>query len=145
MIDIPAMNVCDVQYAVTFVKQNQASATKVAQQLNVLPEDVLGLSAAESLYGTSSIARQASNYFSLHGTEKAPFATGVRRNGDGPMSIFPSYLTSAQSFASQFGSLVTRGRLTRFLSSEISGIFGYCCGVRWPTLKHTILSDKALR
>lgn len=102
----PKTGACNAQYAVNFVKQNQTAATQVAGQLGVSPEDILGLSAAETGYGRSAIAQQANNFFSLHGDATAPYATGVRRAGDGPMSVFPSYLASAQSFAAQYGYLV---------------------------------------
>jgi len=98
---------CSATQAVSFIKTNQAAAAKVAQQLGVPTQNVLGLSGIESTWGTSNAATQANNFFGLHGGANAPFATGVWYTGGGQaMSSFPSYLASAQSFAEQYGGYV---------------------------------------
>jgi len=102
---------CNDQNAVGFVKAHAAYAAQVAGQLQVPTENLLGLSAAESGYGTGPFAINGrNNFFSLHGDASAPFANGSAKSArDGLMSTFPSYKASAQSFAAQYGNLV-RGK-----------------------------------
>ena len=90
-----------------FTQDHQDDAATAAQQLKVPTQNVLGLSANESSWGTSSAAQEANNFFGLHGGADAPFANGVWYTKKGvAMSSFPSYLESAKSFAAQYGKFV---------------------------------------
>jgi Mannosyl-glycoprotein endo-beta-N-acetylglucosaminidase len=100
-------NGCNARQAVNFIQTHEADAATVAQQLNVPTQNILGLSGIESQWGRSNAATEANNFFGLHGGANAPFATGVWYTSGGvAMSSFPSYLTSAQSFAAQYGNSV---------------------------------------
>lgn len=100
-------SLCNNKQAVNFIKEHQGDAANVAKQLGVPTENVLGLSGIESQWGTSNAAQSASNFFGLHGGASAPFATGTWYTSGGvAMSMFSSYLSSAQSFASQYGGFV---------------------------------------
>ena len=103
---------CNVGYAVDFVHAHEADAAIVAKELGVSTQDILGLSASESTFGSGKFVRdEGNNYFSLQGNENSPFANGNQFSGGGTeLSTFPSYLASARSFAAQYGSLV-RGRV----------------------------------
>jgi flagellum-specific peptidoglycan hydrolase FlgJ len=111
-------DVCNVTYAVDFVKTNLSDAATVAQQLQVSTEFILGLSAAESGWGRDWNATKvvngqpARNFFSLQGDASSPFANGSMKSGGGTsLSTFASYLDSAKSFAAQYGTLV-KGKAT---------------------------------
>lgn len=56
-------------------------------------------------WGNNRFARDGNNFFSLHGSETAPFANGKMRAAGAPvsMSTFPSYLASGRSFIAQYG------------------------------------------
>jgi RHS repeat-associated protein len=98
---------CNNAQAVTFVHAHQSDAAIVAQGLAVPTENILGLSAIESMWGRNRFALEGNNFFSLHGGANAPFATGsMRARGGASMSTFPSYLASARSFAAQYGRYV---------------------------------------
>lgn len=93
---------------VKYTQDHQADAATVARQLKVPTQNVLGLSANESFWGTSSAAKLANNFFGLHGGADAPFADDDWYTRDGiAMSHFPSYLDSAKSFAAQHGKYVS--------------------------------------
>ncbi|HTQ12315.1 MAG TPA: RHS repeat-associated core domain-containing protein [Rhizomicrobium sp.] len=96
---------CNNANAVSFVKHHEADAAAVAQQLQVPTSFVLGLSAAESQYGTNRFSRLGNNFFSLQGNASSPFANGSMQaqNSSAQLSTFPSYAASAQSFAAQYG------------------------------------------
>jgi flagellum-specific peptidoglycan hydrolase FlgJ len=88
---------------VQFMLAHWADAASVANGLGVPPENVLGVAAEESGWGSSSIAQQANNYFGVHGSgTKGSFTTtkGVK------VAAFASFAESAQSFAQRFGNLV---------------------------------------
>jgi uncharacterized FlgJ-related protein len=114
--------------AVAFIKAHQTEAAKVAEQLKVPTENILGLSGIESQWGQNRFAKEGNNFFSLHGGANAPFANGVMQALQGAwMSKFPSYAASAQSFAEQYGSLVqgksdpeefAKGLMPRFNSGK---------------------------
>jgi hypothetical protein len=92
---------------VKYTQDHQADAATVAQHLRIPTQNVLGLSANESYWGTSDAALKANNFFGLHGGANAPFADDDWYTKDGvPMSHFPSYLDSAKSFAAQYGKYV---------------------------------------
>ena len=93
-----------------FVDAHLADAQKVANQLGVPVENILGLSALESGWGGEAkdarIAREANNYFSQH--YPAPGATGWIWNDDHTVkvAVFASYADSLASFAQQYGHIV---------------------------------------
>ena len=121
-------SVCNSVNAVTFIKDHQTDAAKVAEQLNVPTENILGLSGIESQWGLNRFAKEGNNYFSLHGGKDKPYANGSMQALQGAwMSTFPTYLASAQSFAEQYGSLVNgksdpqefaKGLMPRFNSGK---------------------------
>ena len=57
-----------------FVDAHLADAQKVADRLGLPVENILGLSAVESGWGTSRFATEGNNFFGLH--HPAPYATG---------------------------------------------------------------------
>jgi RHS repeat-associated protein len=91
-----------------FINANSNAASQVASQLNVPTANILGLAAEETGYGTSSIALSAHNFFGIHAG--APGSIGTYTTAGGAtVSMFPAstgFLSSAQSFATNFGSLV---------------------------------------
>jgi len=89
-----------------FVDAHLADAQKIADQLGVPVENIIGVSAVESGWGESRFAADGSNYFGLH--YPAPYATGylVARDGGAKVATFASYADSLRSFAVISGSLV---------------------------------------
>jgi flagellum-specific peptidoglycan hydrolase FlgJ len=89
-----------------FVDAHLADAQKAADQLGIPVENILGLSALESGWGSSPFAAQGSNYFGIH--YPAPYATGYMRAKKGPAKVatFASYADSLQSFVALSGSIV---------------------------------------
>lgn len=71
---------CNNVIAVTFVSKHKAACQPIADQLDVPVENILGLAAQESQYGSGRIARELNNYFSLHAP--APLQIGE----EAPMS-----------------------------------------------------------
>ncbi len=57
---------CNDTRAVTFIQEHLDDATQLAAQLQVPVEFVLAVSADESQFGTSPIAKRAHNYFGVH-------------------------------------------------------------------------------
>jgi len=92
-----------------FVKTHLADAQKVADELHVPVENILGLSALESGWGGHPFAAQGNNYFGIH--YPAPFATGYVLTDDGKTKVatFASYADSLRSFVKISGSIV-RGK-----------------------------------
>ena len=90
---------CNDVNAVRFVQQHLKECELIAKQLNVPVENILGLAAAESQYGTGRIAREYNNYFSLHAP--ASFQSGETR-----VATFPSFSICARSFAIKYGNAV---------------------------------------
>ena len=94
---------CNAIGAVNFVNTHSADAAKVAASLGVPTENILGLSAEESQWGTGRVAIAANNYFSQHAGPNIPYSIGsIPTLKDGRMSQFASYYDSARSFASKF-------------------------------------------
>jgi hypothetical protein len=92
----------------SFIKANSIPAAKVASQLKVPTANILGLAAEETGWGTSSIALNAHNFFGIHAGAPGNIGT-YTTNGGATVSMFPAstgFLSSAQSFAVNFGSLV---------------------------------------
>ncbi len=56
---------CNNVGAVRFVHEHMKVCEIIAKELDVPVENILGLAAAESQYGTGRIAREYNNYFSL--------------------------------------------------------------------------------
>jgi RHS repeat-associated protein len=91
-----------------FINANLSAASQVAFQLNVPAANILGLAAEETGYGTSSIALNAHNFFGIHAGAPGNIGTYTTAGG-ATVSMFPAgtgFLSSAQSFAANFGSLV---------------------------------------
>ena len=100
---------CALVNVVAFMHEHLVDATTIGAMLQVPASYVLGLSGWESTWGVNRFATQGNNFFSLHGDETKPFATGKMqaKGGKHPwMSTFPSYLASGQSFAAQYGAHV---------------------------------------
>ncbi|MBS0575786.1 MAG: glucosaminidase domain-containing protein [Proteobacteria bacterium] len=96
------------QKKAAFIAANSKAAAQIATQLNVPAENVLGLSAEETGWGTSSIAMNANNFFGIHAGAPGSIGTYVT-SGGARVSEYPAstgYLSSGLSFASNFGSLV---------------------------------------
>jgi hypothetical protein len=91
-----------------FINANSGAAGQIASQLNVPTANILGLAAEETGWGTSSIALSAHNFFGIHAG--APGSIGTyTTTGGARVSMFPAstgFLSSGQSFATNFGSLV---------------------------------------
>jgi hypothetical protein len=88
-----------------FVDAHLADAQKVADQLGVPVENILGVSALESGWGDSRFATQGNNYFGIH--YPAPYAIGSMDAANGTkVAIFASYADSLRSFAAVSGSIV---------------------------------------
>jgi RHS repeat-associated protein len=95
----PGPNPCNNRTAVEYVKLHLADAATAGEPIGVPGVNILGLSAAETGYGTNRFAVAANNFFSLHGGANAPYANGSVQAQHGPsLSTFPSFLASAQSF-----------------------------------------------
>jgi RHS repeat-associated protein len=103
---------CNDANAVNFVKSHQADASSVAKQLGVPTENVLGLSAHESTWGTGPfISRNGLGdaFFSEEGGTQPALSNGVMHpTEDLGKSVwsFPTYLASAQAFAARYGKYV---------------------------------------
>lgn len=89
-----------------FVDAHLAATEKAAKTLHVPVENILGLSALESTWGTSDIAQNANNFFGLHYSSKLddnePYinAQGVK------MSQYDNYDESLQAFVERKGNLI---------------------------------------
>ncbi|MGH7813905.1 MAG: RHS repeat-associated core domain-containing protein [Candidatus Binataceae bacterium] len=89
-----------------FISANLSAARKVAAQLKVPVSNILGLAALESKWGKSSIAINAGNFFGLHAG--APGSIGTYTTAGGAkVAEFSGFAGSAQSFATDFGPLVS--------------------------------------
>lgn len=100
-------NLCNNVNAVAFVNTYRKDCQQIADQLNVPVENILGLAAQESQYGTGRIARELNNYFSMHAP--APLQIGAEAplgNAKIKVAKFSSFLQCAQSFAARYGSAV---------------------------------------
>jgi hypothetical protein len=105
-----AANLCNNVEAVSFVIKYKNDCKIIADQLDVPVENILGLAAQESQYGTGRIAKELNNYFSMHAP--APFQIGAEAplgNSHIKVAKFSSFSQSAQSFAARYGSAV-RGK-----------------------------------
>lgn len=91
--------------AVSFVRSHWSDAAKIASAIEVPTENVLGIAAEESGYGTSRIALEDDNFFGIHANPKAlpPFATRSDSTADGPVATFDSFYDSGRSFDAKFG------------------------------------------
>jgi hypothetical protein len=97
---------CSLTNVVAFIHAHQHDAATLGAALRVPLTYILRLSGWESTWGANRFAREGNNFFSLHGDERKPFATGVMRAAGGRrplMSKFPSYLACGQSFIAQYG------------------------------------------
>lgn len=105
-----AASFCNNANAVAFINRYRSACEQVAASLDVPMENILGLAAQESQYGTGRIARELNNYFSMHAP--APLQIGAeppKGNAKIKVAKFSSFLNCAQSFAARYGSAV-RGK-----------------------------------
>jgi RHS repeat-associated protein len=105
----PASNVppCSAKKS-AFINANSGAAGQIASQLNVPTANILGLAAEETGWGTSSIALNANNFFGIHAGAPGNIGT-YTTSGGARVSMFPAstgFLSSGQSFGTNFGSLV---------------------------------------
>jgi hypothetical protein len=94
-----------------FIDAHRDDAAKIAATLRNNVENILGLSALESSFGSSRFAVEGSNFFGLHGSSKAPLPNQkslIPAKGDPTvgMAVYENYLASAESFAKTKGQLV---------------------------------------
>jgi flagellum-specific peptidoglycan hydrolase FlgJ len=90
-----------------FVDAHLADAQKAADQLGIPVENILGVSALESRWGTSRIATQGNNFFGIN--YPAPHAVGPLPTPPGGTTIyssFTSFADSLKSFVAVSGSLI---------------------------------------
>ena len=102
-----ARNFCNNLSAVEFVYKFQNDASRLAQQVNVPTENILGLAAEESQYGAGRIATTINNYFSMHAP--APLQIGEEPAHGNPsvkVAKFNSFYQSGQSFIAIYGSSI---------------------------------------
>lgn len=88
-----------------FIRRYLSDTETVAKGLNVRAEWILGLAATESDYGTSSIAKNANNFFGQAAGASGSIGVYVTKKG-ARVSKFADYKSSARSFARDFGNLV---------------------------------------
>ena len=88
-----------------FIRKYQKDTQKIAEQLKIQATWLLGLSAIESAFGTSKIARNANNFFGQ--TAGASGNVGYYLTDKNvKVAKFKDYKSSVQSFATDFGKLV---------------------------------------
>jgi hypothetical protein len=110
-----------------FIVEHIADAQKVAGQLGVPVENILGISALESGWGESPSAEQYQNYFGIH--YPAPFAIrGVpaKKSKTVKIAVFKDYADSLRSFVAAAGSIVQNMRDPAAFAAALqnSGKFG---------------------
>ena len=104
-----------------WVDDHYDDAKKVADRLGISPEQILGVAALESQWGTSRIARGANNYFGMH-AQVAGQSGEIKALGGARIARFRSFSDSAQAFANRYGGMIA--------------------GVRDPVAFARILQDK---
>jgi flagellum-specific peptidoglycan hydrolase FlgJ len=95
---------CNHQPAVDFVRKIHADCKTLADQLDVPVENLLGLAAEESQYGSGRIAKTYNNYFSMHAP--APFQKGAvpsQKNPKVKVATYDSFFKCGESFVERFG------------------------------------------
>jgi len=98
---------CNYKSAVHFVKTIQADCKTLADQIDVPVENVVGLAAEESEYGSGRIAKTYNNYFSMHAP--APYQNGAVPSLKNPklkVATYDTFLKCGQSFVERFGDSV---------------------------------------
>ena len=94
-----------------FIKKHHEDIKEVAADLKIPATWILGLSATETGYGTSSIAINANNYFGQ--TAGATGSIGYYVTSKNvKVAKFKDFQSSAKSFAKDFGRLI-RGKKTQ--------------------------------
>src|SRR5262245_6123570 len=101
---------CNALDAANFVQAHKFEADQLAAKLDVPTENLLGLAAEESRWGTGRIAREYNNYFSMHAPAPREIGSEPAR-GDPKVRVskFESFLQSGESFIDRFGDCV-RGK-----------------------------------
>lgn len=123
-----AANLCNNVGAVSFVIKYKNDCQIIADQLEVPVENILGLAAQESQYGTGRIARELNNYFSMHAP--APFQTGAEAplgNSRIKVAKFSSFFQSAQSFSTRYG-IAVRGKKDPLVFAQALVSIGFNTG-----------------
>ncbi|MGH6737943.1 MAG: glucosaminidase domain-containing protein [Bradyrhizobium sp.] len=89
-----------------FVDKHLAYTEPIAERLGIPVENILGLAALESTWGTARFATDGKNLFGIH--YPAPFATGYlqARRGPAKVATYSSYADGLRSFVAVAGSLV---------------------------------------
>jgi hypothetical protein len=100
-------NACNNFGAVSFVFKFQRDCEIIAKELTVPVENILGLAAAESAYGTGRIASEYNNYFSLQAPAPLQIrAEPAKLDPEVKMAVFSSFSQGSRSFAIKWGSSV---------------------------------------
>jgi hypothetical protein len=98
---------CNTEDAVSFVKRFLPYATTIADELGVPVENILGLAAQESQWGSGRIASTYNNYFSMRAP--APYQNGESKAlGDPNVRVahFINIPTCGKSFIDRWGNAV---------------------------------------
>ncbi|NHZ94336.1 hypothetical protein [Massilia sp. CCM 8734] len=75
------VNPCNIQNAVLFVSLHHEDASRLADDLRMPTENILGLAAHECKHGEGRFADKGNNFFSMHAP--APFQIGtITASGD---------------------------------------------------------------
>jgi hypothetical protein len=119
-----------------FVDAHLGDSQAAADRLGVPVENILGISAIESTWGTSRFAIEGNNYFGIH--YPAPYAIGYMQAKKGPAKVatFASYADSLKSFVAISGSLIQGKSDPQAFAATLqnSGKFGvYENGAKVPT------------
>jgi flagellum-specific peptidoglycan hydrolase FlgJ len=112
----PSDTACNAGNAVAFAVTYKPHCQSVAQKLNIPVENILGLAAEESLWGTGRIAHDYNNYFSMHAksaTDLPKYAIGAAIAGGTAHQKHPVYVAKyksfndcAESFSDKYGNAV---------------------------------------
>ena len=107
--------------AVNFVNKYYFDAKILANQLKVPVENILGLAAHESRYGTGRIAIENNNFFSMHAPSPLEIGQDIAHgNSKIKISKFASFQQCGQSFIARFGSAIMgKSDLTDFAQALV--------------------------
>lgn len=127
-----------------FVDAHLADTQPVADQLGVPVENILGVAALESSWGTSPFAVEGNNFFGLH--YPALYASGYMEalgNKNVRVSAFEDYAGSLASFAATSGSIIQGKADPEDFAAALqnSGKFGIdpATGAKMPKYVHDLV------
>jgi hypothetical protein len=89
-----------------FADNYLAATEKAAQELNVPVQNILGLAAYESTWGTSKIAQNTNNFFGLHYSDQFDEYEPCITDKGAEVSQFDDYAQSLQAFVDRKGDIV---------------------------------------